>query len=110
MVMYLAIQSHNYGPGMTDLVLSSAYGNSDDIKDDYTNYEWVEYMKDAHENPWKYLPDWKESKYGDGNYVSNVLRFFPSDKVKYNYDGKTICLNLKTMKVESKIDLNSKIK
>ena len=106
----LAIQSHNYGSGMTDLVLTCAYGNSDNIKDDYANYEWVEYMKDALEKPWKFLPDWEESKYGDGNYFSNVLRFFPSDKVKYNYDGKRICLNLKTMKVESKIDLDSKIK
>lgn len=106
----LAIQAHNFGQGMVDLVLSDAYGNFDAIKNDYANFEWVKYMKDAHENPWKYLSGWDESKYGDGEYVNNVLRFFPVDKIKYNYDDKRICLNLKTMKVESQVDLNSKVR
>ena len=101
----LAIQSYNYGQGMVDLVLEEAYVNSSDIKNEYENIKWVDFMKDAHNNPSKYILGWKESKYGDGNYLANVLRFCPNSKIKYNYDGKKICFDLKETKIESELFL-----
>lgn len=105
----LAIQSHNYGQGMIDLVLDYNYSNAEDVKQDYKNIEWIRFMKEAHENPSKYIYDWDESKYGDGNYISNVLRYCPVYKVKYSYNGKKICFNLRTLQIEESLKLDSSV-
>ena len=87
----LAIQSHNYGQPMLDLILEQEYSG-------------------AHEDPQKYLFDWDEDSYGDGNYISNVLKYCPSDKVTYNYNGCKYTFDLKNLKIIKIEELGTKIK
>ena len=101
--VFLALQSHNYGQPMLDLVMYDMYGdNIDTIKSNYGDTSWISGIKEAHDNPYKYLSDWNESAYGDGNYIENVLRFMPYDKVKYKYDNNVYTFDLNTKKVISK--------
>lgn len=91
--IYLAIQSHNYGQPMLDLILDSYNPN---IKEDYKNTTWIDSIKQAHNAPYTYLSDWEYDTYGDGDYIKNVLRFAPRDKVKYKYNGMNCEFDLKT--------------
>lgn len=102
----LAIQSHNYGQGMLNSVLSK-YSNEKGIdinnaKSNYTDVGWVDYVMDAHNNPLEYIDEWQESRYGDGEYLYHVLRFNPSDVANYKYYGQDISINLKTLQPVSK--------
>lgn len=107
----LAIQSHNYGQPMLDLILEQEYsGAVSSIKQDYEDLEWIKDVKTAHEDPQKYLFDWDEDSYGDGNYISNVLKYCPSDKVTYNYNGCKYTFDLKNLKIIKIEELGTKIK
>lgn len=109
--IFLAIQSHNYGQPMIDLILDQKYSKkATSVKQDYENLEWVKDIKYAHENPKEYLFDWNEDSYGDGNYISNVLRYCPSEKVTYKYNGCEYTFDLKSMKIIRINELGTKVK
>lgn len=100
--IYLAIQAHNYSYSMIKLMLSKNY-NSDinEIINDYSDISWLNYIKDVHNNPTKYLNnDWPSNcTYGDGDYISNVLRYCISDTCEYYCGEEKIEINLKTSEV-----------
>lgn len=109
--VFLAIQSHNYGQPMIDLIFDQKYQQkATSVKQDYENLEWVKDIKYAHENPKEYLFDWNEDSYGDDNYISNVLRYCPSEKVKYKYNGCEYTFDLKSMKIIRISELGTKVK
>lgn len=102
----LAIQSHNYGQGMLDSVLSRYSSEKgigiDDIKSNCSDIGWLDYVLDAHYNPSKYIDGWQESQYGDGEYLYHVLRYNTSDVANYKYSDQDVAINLKTLKPVSK--------
>ena len=109
--IFLAIQSHNYGQPMLDYIMYDNYGdNIDYIKLNYENTDWVAGIKQAHQNPSRYLFDWEGSTYGDGDYIENVLRFMPVDTVKYTYDNNIYKFNLKTKQIISKDNVTSLVR
>lgn len=106
----ILIQSYNYGSYGMDKVLNS-YASStgqtvDQVKENYSDTGWINTVKDFHNNPSKYISGWRESTYGDANYVSNVLRYFPGDKTYYNYDGNKYVVDINTSQVLYKIPID----
>ena len=98
--VFLAIQSHNYGQGMIDMMMDHLYGdNARAVKMDYSNISWYDEIKNIHNNPGLYLEGWNESGYGDGDYLEHVLRFCPTDEVSFKMTGYQNTFNLKTMKL-----------
>lgn len=98
--LLMAIQSHNYGQGMMEALLSDAYGVDSDVKKtEYNNTEWIEYVKKAHSNPQIYVSDWSESTYGDADYLSHVLSHCPSNLVKYKYGYQEYTFDISSLKV-----------
>lgn len=96
----LAIQSHNYGQGMINCLLQDAYGDDYDTKkSDYSNVDWLEYVKKAHINPQAYVSNWEESSYGDCEYINHVLAYCPVNEVKYKYGSCEYTFDLTTLKV-----------
>ena len=106
----LAIQSHNYGLGMTDSVLYTNYSDVDVILKDYSNVSWLDYMEDAHNNPLKYLPEWFESTYGASEYVACVLSHCPVKTASYKYDDSDITVDLTNGKVLEIMKLEDKVR
>lgn len=100
--IFLALQSYNYGQGMVNSILNR-YGKtqgmtSDEIKSNYDDTGWLEYVTDAHNNAWRYISGW-EGYYGDANYIKNVLRYFPGTQACYYYDGQLILFDLNTFEI-----------
>lgn len=107
----LAIQSHNYGQSMIDIILNSEYSNEDvNVKKDYSNIEFLKYIKNAHENPKNYLQNWNQETYGDSDYIANVLRYCPSSIVKYRYDKDEYTFNLKNLSVVNMEEFATKLR
>lgn len=107
----LSIVAHNYGQPMVDIILTSAYGDSELIKYQYDIISWNKYMEYAHYHPSEYIDNWSESKYGDGEYLKHVLRFCPSTIVNYKYDNKEYSFDLNSLKVidVQELDLSTKV-
>ena len=102
----LSIVAHNYGQPMVDLILDSTYGDSENVKLQYDNISWLEDMQYAHNNPNVYLDNWLESSYGDGEYLKHVLRYCPTNLVKYKHNNKEYCFDLIGLKIISVQELN----
>lgn len=107
----LSIVAHNYGQPMVDLILGSSYGDLETVKLQYDNISWLTDMEYAHNNPHVYLDNWCESTYGDGEYLKHVLRFCPTNLVKYKYDNKEYSFDLNELKVMDvqQLDLGSRV-
>lgn len=73
----------------------------DMIFKDYSNTSWLTWMKDAYNNPSKYLSNWQFEHYGDQYYVEHVLSHCPTKEISYKYDGNDIKFDLNTMSVIS---------
>lgn len=90
--IYMAIQSYNFGSGMMSAVLNKMANNTgksvEDLKLDFTNLDWIEYAKDAHENPSKYISTINWNSYGDGEYLQHVMGYVISKNVNYMYNGE----------------------
>lgn len=71
--IYLAIQSYNYDSSSIDMLIRVS-GLKNPTYEEL--YPWIE---DLHDNPRKYLPDWKYDTYGSKEYVPNVLRYVPGN-------------------------------
>lgn len=109
--IFLALQSHNYGQPMIDLVMYDMYKNDiDSIKENYSDTSWLFGIKEAHNNPSKYIFEWGEGLYGDGDYIENVLRFMPKNEVKYRYNNAIYTFDLSSKQVVSKEDVSSLLK
>lgn len=107
----LALQSYNYGQGMIESILR-AYGKEigmdpEEIKSNYEDIGWMKYVKDAHNNAWKYVRGW-EGYYGDANYIKNVLRYFVGNEACYYYDGEQVLFDLNTFEM-TKLTENTEI-
>lgn len=110
----LALQAYNYGQGMVNSILTR-YGRDqgmtvDEIKSNYSDIGWMEYVTDAHNNAWRYIGDWN-GYYGDANYIRNVLRYFVGDAACYYYDGEQVLFDLNTFemtKVTENMDIITK--
>lgn len=100
----LALQSYNYGKGMLDNILNSNYSDVEQLKQDYSNVSWMQLVKDAHVNHWKYIDGWAEETYGDGEYLTHVLQYCPTDVVKYKKGDKDIEFNLKNFDYKKSAD------
>lgn len=96
--IYVAIQAHNYGETMMDKALKlTAADKNIEVSELLTNYQdlsWLKYVNDIHDNPHKYLSNWKYDTYGDSEYLSKVLSYCPTDKVTYQYDGNEVTFDL----------------
>ncbi len=80
------------------------------IYTDYGNTSWINWVKDAYENPFKYLSNWEFSHYGDGSYVAHVLSHCPTSEIKYTYDNSNITFDLDTMTVVSSEKINQNVR
>lgn len=87
----IAIQSYNFGHGMINVAVrdyaNSIGSTSDAVKGNASDMGWLEFVRDIHLNPNNYLSSWNYSRYGDANYISNVLRYFIGNSTHYNYGG-----------------------
>lgn len=109
--VFLAIQSHNYGQGMMDMIMDNLYGNKKiSVMQDYSDTSWLFEIENIHNNPSMYLSDWVESKYGDGKYLEHVLRFCPSNKATFKMGGYEYTVGLDTCKLEDKVEYGTIIK
>ena len=82
----------------------------DEIKSNYSDIGWMEYVTDAHNNAWRYIGDWN-GYFGDANYIRNVLRYFVGDAACYYYDGEQVLFDLNTFemtKVTENMDIITK--
>jgi Soluble lytic murein transglycosylase and related regulatory proteins (some contain LysM/invasin domains) len=99
----LAIQSYNYDPGMINRIINiyaEQIGvSADSVKSNYADTNWLSIVDDVHNNPNKYISNWRYSTYGDNNYISNVLRYFIGDKTYYYYDGTKYVFDLNTYEI-----------
>lgn len=98
----LALQAYNYGQGMIDSILTR-YGKEqgmtiEEIKSNYEDIGWMEYVTDAHNNAWRYIGNWN-GYYGDANYIKNVLRYFVGDAACYYLDGEQVLFDLNTFEI-----------
>ena len=109
--VFLAIQSHNYGQGMIDMMMDNLYGNKKlSVMQNYSDTSWIGEIENIHNNPSMYISDWNESGYGDGKYLEHVLRFCPSNKAKFKMGGYEYTVGLDTCKLEDKVEYGTIIK
>ena len=103
--LYMVIQSYNYGDGMMKALLnkmSKDTGKSvDEIKNDYTNLDWLEYVKDAHNNPSKYISGWRGKTYGDGDYLIHVASSLTEKKLNIAINGEMCQFDFTTGQFEN---------
>lgn len=96
--IYVAIQAHNYGEVMMDKALElTATDKNIEVSELLTNYQdlsWLKYVNDIHDNPHKYLSNWKYDTYGDSEYLSKILSYCPTNKITYQYNGNEITFDL----------------
>ena len=76
----IALQAYNYGNGAMKMVLEAYASDTgktiDQVISDPKDTGWIAYLKDLHEHPQKYIPSWRESTYGDPDYIEHVLRYY----------------------------------
>lgn len=106
----MAIQSHNYGKDMLNLVLNNSYSDPQSIINDYSNISWIEYVQYAHANPGYYITNWEFDSYGDGDYVYHVLSHCPSKEISYIYNNQRINFRLDTLETTKIEDINTHTK
>lgn len=111
--LYLAIQSYNYSPGMMNIVLTKYAtqmdSNIDTVKSNLRDTGWLNIVRDVHNNPRNYVSSWEHSKYGDENYIENVLRYFVGDKTYYYLDGTKYILDFNNNDLIEIDNINAKI-
>ena len=109
--IFLAIQSHNYGQGMIDMMMDNLYGEkAREVKSDYRNISWIDEVKNIHNNPGMYLSNWAESGYGDGDYLEHILRFCPSKEAKFKMGGFEYTIDLEKCQLKDKYEYGTAIK
>ena len=109
--VFLAIQSHNYGQGMIDMMMNKLYGDKkESVMKDYSDTSWIAEIENIHNNPGMYISDWEESGYGDGKYLEHVLRFCPSNKATFKMGGYEYTVGLDSCKLEDKVEYGTIIK
>lgn len=96
--LYVAIQAYNFGEVMTDKAIElTAKEKGTDVSSILSNYQdldWMKYIEDIHNNPNKYLSDWKYDTYGDAKYLYKVLSYCPTTKVSYKFNGSEYTFDL----------------
>lgn len=113
--IYATIQSYNYGDGAMKKILS-AYAKEkncevEDILADSTDIGWSKYVKDLHENPKNYYPEWKYKTYGNDDYIKDVLGYYiGTETINTTSDGSKISIDLITMETTSDVKIVDKIK
>lgn len=108
--VFLAIQSHNYGQGMIDMMMNKLYGDKkESVMQDYSDTSWITEIENIHNNPGMYISEWEESGYGDGKYLEHVLRFCPSNKATFKMGGYEYTVGLDSCKLEDKVEYGTKI-
>ena len=70
----IAIHAYNYGYPIIDKIINRVMREKNISKEQVTYNDIKDYLKDLHKNPGKYLSNWGNSTYGDGNYVKNVTQ------------------------------------
>ena len=97
--IFLAIQSYNYGETMLNSILSFTAQelncDNSDITNDYQNISWHKHVKEAHNNPGRYMNGYN-APYGDGEYIFHVLNYCVNDTITYKYNGEDKILDLKS--------------
>ena len=106
----LAIQCHNYGSPMTELVLD--VNGLYDYIEDYSDMRWKDAMLDAHLHPYNYLSNdvWdfeKLGEYGGRDYVDRVLQFCEKEAT-YRYGDTIYTVDLKTGNVINTENVSSR--
>lgn len=104
---YLAIQAHNYGYGLIDLIVN-IYANEmglsiSDVTKNFGDTGWIKYVKEANQNPQafaykyqnytnynvtiNYLKNWQYGTYGNGKYLEDVLGYYIGEQSKIIVNG-----------------------
>lgn len=90
--IYMAIQSHNYGEYMMDIIVNKTAIKKNINTDFMTSHpfdiDWTDYLEEVHLNPKKYLDEWNYKTYGDPNYLKTIISLCTDPEAKYLYDGK----------------------
>lgn len=99
--LYLAIQSHNYGTGMMDSILSkTATKKNIDVEtmiEHPFDIDWTNHLENAHKHPLDYISAWKEDcTFGTADYIYSVINCCPNEEANFIYDGKEISFDLRT--------------
>ena len=103
--IFLAIQSHNYGQGMIDMMMEDLYGkNKIQVMQNYKDTSWLPKIEEIHNNPGIYISGWNESGYGDGKYLEHVLRFCINDEAKFKMGGYEYTVDLKKCELKDKFE------
>ena len=69
----IAIHAYNYGYPIIDRAIKNAIERTGKTKDQITYDDIKKYLEDVHNNPGKYMANWKNSTYGDGKYSTRVM-------------------------------------
>lgn len=107
--LYLAIQSHNYGTGMMDSILSKTASQKNiDINymiDHPFDVDWTNHLDNAHNHPLDYISEWEYDTFGNPNYIYSVINCCPNEEAQFIYDGKEVTFDLRTghMREQNKI-------
>lgn len=102
--VYMGLQSYNYGTGMFNHVLGHyeerTNTSSRELIHELNYQAWKEDVQFVHNNPAKYTKEeifQNGAKYGDDDYISNVLSYLETPFVSYQtVDGLSLYLNLNT--------------
>lgn len=75
--IYLSIQSYNYGTSMVDWIVKM-YAKKlgitpEEVMSNYDDLGWMDIVRDVHDNPKKYIPEWQYDTYGCAVYVDSIL-------------------------------------
>lgn len=96
--IYMAIQSHNYGEYMMNIIISETANdkkiNVDVLMENPFDVDWTNYLEEIHSNPKKYLDNWNYETYGDPNYLKTVISLCTDNNVDYIYDGDSYSFDL----------------
>lgn len=86
--VYIAIQAHNYGEQTMDMLINryaKEIGKTfEDVTLDYEDMNWMKYVDDMHNNPNKYLSNWKYNTYGNNNYIYSVIGYYMGQNIVNN--------------------------
>lgn len=112
----LALQSHNFGYGLVDLIVQ-IYANEkgvsfDEIVDNFEDTGWLKYVEQASSDPVgfansldinkysdysatiEYLKNWQYGGYGNGNYLKSLYGYYLGVYSSNIVDGNIIQTNL----------------
>lgn len=96
--IYMAIQSHNYGEYMMDIIINKT-AKKKNIDSNFMashpfDIDWTNYLDDVHSNPKKYLDEWNYKTYGDPKYLETIISLCTDSEAKYLYDGEYYSFDL----------------